>query len=279
MRFFNFSFVISLQKTAFEAVGSSENIAAKLQQMKQLGFSGVEFAIRDPQQVNIHKLKKLLEEIDLKVCAIGTGQAYSEEGLSFSHESAQIRKAAVQRIQEQIKYAAKLKSLVIIGLIRGNFDSGMSRETQIKNFKDSLIVCLESARKRNISLVLEPINRYECNFLNSVSETVAFVSEIAHPNLKILADIFHMNIEDKDFNESLLAAAPLLGHVHFADSNRWFPGSGHIDFQSVMRVLQKIQYKGFISGEFLPRPTEEEAMKGFSNFINIQEEALCRSIQ
>ena len=267
-RLFKLSFAISLQRTLFEAVASANfNIAGKMKKMATLGFDGVELAIRDPSDIDISELMNSLKRSGLKVPALGTGQAYLEEGLSLCHPDEEIRKAAIQRIHAHIKLASELDALVVIGLIRGNLSEAIPEKDSIDLFKESLIACLKFSEKKGVSLALEPLNRYECNFISSIPECVAFIKEINHPKLKILADTFHMNIEDKNFHESLTMAAPWLAHVHIADSNRWFPGAGHINFKEIIDTLKVINYRGFISGEMLPKPTEIEAMKRFLYFM------------
>lgn len=265
---FRLSYAVSLQKTRFAAIASEDlDFVKKIQKMAKMGFDGAELAIRDPSDIDIPELQKGLKPSGLKVPAIGTGQAYLEEGLSLSHPDSEIRKAAIRRIQGHIRLASKLEALVIIGLIRGNLSKDMPRADSMELFKESLTECLNYAREEGGFLALEPLNRYECNYINSLAEGVAFLKEVVHPQLKLLADTYHMNIEDRSFRESLLMAAPWLAHVHFADSNRRTPGAGHIDFKEIIDTLKEINYTGFISGEMLPQPTEVEAMKGFLAFM------------
>lgn len=263
----NLSFVISLQKTSFDAVASGGlDFQAKMQQMAEMGFDGVELAVRDPSGIDLAALKAALKHTGLAVPAIGTGQAYVDEGLSLSHTDKDIRKAAIARIRRHLELAAELKALVIIGLIRCP-----AKDTQVDDFsgwfKESLMKCLDYALEQGVLVALEPCNRYECRFINTIPEAVDLIKNLNHPQLRILADTFHMNIEDKSYRESLKSAAPHLVHVHFADSNRRFPGSGHIDFVEILKTLHEINYNGFISGEMLPQPSEFEAMRSFAAFM------------
>lgn len=265
---FKFSFAISLHKTQFEAIASTDdNVGGKMKKMSSMGFDGVELAIRDPSDIDILELERELRFANLKASALSTGQAYLEEGLSLSHPDSEIRKAAIKRIRGHIRFASQLEALVVIGLIRGNLLKDIPRKDSIDLLKESLTTCLGYAEKEGVFLALEPLNRYECNFINNVPEGVAFVEEMGHHHLKIMVDTFHMNIEDKNFRESIILSAPWLVHVHFADSNRRFPGAGHINFKEITDTLKDIEYRGFISGEMLPEPTEVEAMKSFLAFM------------
>ena len=118
-------------------------------------------------------------------------------------------------------------------------------------------------QKKKVILTIEPLNRYECNFLNRADEIVELIKQIKSPNLKILLDTFHMNIEEKNLRDTIIETRENISHVHIADSNRKYPGMGHIDFIEICRTLREINYKGFISGEMLPSPNLETAMKQY----------------
>jgi len=90
---------------------------------------------------------------------------------------------------------------------------------------------------------------------------IAFVRELGHPNLGIVADIFHMNIEDPSIPASLMAAQQYLWHVHFADSNRWYPGAGHLPFPEILEALRLIGYDGFITMEVEQQPDSPTAAR------------------
>jgi len=114
--------------------------------------------------------------------------------------------------------------------------------------------CTEFAKEYNIRLTLGPVNRYESNFINTLNEGVEFIIRVGASNLGLLADTFHMNIEEVSIYDSLIQAKDYITHVHFADSNRWAPGCGHLDFSKIVQTLKKIGYQGFISAEILPFP-------------------------
>ena len=87
-------------------------------------------------------------------------------------------------------------------------------------------------------MVIEPLNRYEINFLNTIKEALEFLSSLGDDNIGILADSFHMNIEEANFYQSIIETGDRLWHFHIADSNRWAPGFGHIDFESIFELCE-----------------------------------------
>jgi sugar phosphate isomerase/epimerase len=229
------SIVVSAQPTKFSALAFKENLKDSIKKVADLGFDGAELAVRNPKDLKVEDVIEIIKENNLEVPAIGTGQAYGEEGLSFSDPDEAIRKMAVERINNQIIFASHFNAQVIIGLIRGII--------------------------YNIGLTLEPVNRYEGNFINTLNEGIEFIKRVGAPNLGLLADTFHMNIEEVSIYDSIIQAKNYITHVHFADSNRWAPGCGHLDFRKVVETLKKINYQGYVSAEILPLPDSDSCAR------------------
>lgn len=160
------SIVISTPEAKFSALAFKEDFARSIKKVAELGYEGVELAIRDPDEVDEKKISKLVKSYHLEVPAIGTGQAYGEERLSFSHPRPEIRKRAVNRIKNHVNFAAKFSAQVIIGLIRGKVEEGVSREDAEKRTLDCIQECARKAQELGVSFTIEPINRYETNYIN-----------------------------------------------------------------------------------------------------------------
>lgn len=253
--------VVSLSSTQFSALAFKEDVKNSVKKVANLGFDAVEFHVRDPKEVNFNDLKGLVESYNLPVCAIGTGQTYGEDGLSFTDPDEGVRKKAVERIKSHIDFAQSFNAQVIIGLVRGKTQAGVSFEKAEKLFIQCMRDCADYGAEKDVVLTVEPINRYETDLYNTIDEMIRVIEKINKPNVKILADTFHMNIEEPDIFESLKNSKDYLSHVHVADSNRWAPGCGHIDFKKVVKTLKKIGYKGAVSAEILPKPTPDESAR------------------
>lgn len=257
--------VVSMLGAKFSALALKASLSESIQKVAQLGYDVVELAIRDPKLIDRTELKELLKKYNLTVPAIGTGQAYGEEGLSFTDPDLEVQRKAVQRIKDQMDLAEELGGArVIIGLIRGTVRPGWDPQQAEAFFIKNMTTCLDY--KPRIKIVLEPINRYETNLYNDTHSTREIIDKIARPNCKMLIDTFHMNIEEPDINESIVKVKDYIAHVHFADSNRWAPGCGHIDFASILTTLKKIGYQDAISAEILPFPSPDECMKLTMNY-------------
>jgi len=259
------SLVISLQPTSFEALAfkgeKGEWLDPTLKKLKELGFEGVELALADPLEINQTRVLKIVNEHGLEVPAIGTGQAYLRDELSFLNPDGAIRKEAVERIKRDVDFAELFGGKVIIGLVRGRKDKKMSKDGADSLFVGPMRSCADYASKKNLSLLIEPINRYETDYINRAEEAIDLINLIGAKNVRLLLDTFHMNIEEPSIKHTLELSKPYLSHIHLADSNRWAPGCGHLDFENIIKTLKEIGYQGYLSAEILPLPNQSEAAK------------------
>ncbi len=254
------AFVLSWQPTRFEAAGAVGDLQRALERLRGLGYAGVELAVRDPVTVHVPSLRSLLERYALRVPAIGTGQAWVEEGLSLTHPDSAVRRAAQARLEAHLELAAEWGALVIVGLIRGRLMEGVRRAQAFGWLGEALARLADQAAAYRVRLALEPLNRYETDLLNTVEEALSLIAQVGHPHIGVLLDTFHANIEEASLEAAIARAGERLFHVHIADSNRRAPGWGHLDFASVLKALREIRYQGWLSAEVLPQPSLEEAM-------------------
>lgn len=214
------------------------------------GYDAVEAHIHNSAEFDRPRLSRLLAENGLGLAGIGTGSAYGKDGLSLSNPDDAVRENAVKRIQAHVDTASEYSSaVVILGLIRGWARECSSREEYEGNLQASLEKCLVYAERRQVTLVLEMVNRYEADAYNSIIEGMALLTQLPSPRLQLHLDTFHMNIEEADIPQAIASAAGHIGHVHIADSNRLYPGSGHYDFAATLGALHAIGYNGALSVE------------------------------
>ena len=222
---------------------------------RELGCEGVELHLRSASDVVDTEIIELAARHGVQVPTLGTGLAAGIDGLSFSNPDPSVRRAAVERVKGHIALAGRIGAAVIIGSLSGRLGPESPRRRELRGAAlESLDECCKCAASAGITMLLEPLNRYECDYLNTVRDVLGVIDELAAPNLKVLADTFHMNIEEADISESLRLAGPRVGHVHLADTNRRAPGHGHLDITTVLRTLQAIDYRGYLSFEVFPQP-------------------------
>ena len=119
-----------------------------------------------------------------------------------------------------------------------------------------------------VSLLIEPLNRYSTPFCCNTADAIFIMSKLNNDYFSILLDTYHMNIEEKDFSDSINKSKLFLKHIHFADNNRRMPGLGHINFNSILKTLKKIQYTNYIGLEpMIDRNYKKEITRGL-NFLN-----------
>ena len=252
------SIVLSTQPAQFQAATFKGDLDANLARIASLGYDGVELAIRDPKLIDLDELGRLVRKHDLVVPAIGTGQAWGEEGLSFTDPDPAIRRAAIERIKSHVpvavRFSAERPAVIIIGLVRGIVKPGVDHTQAMDWLVQALRECSFAAEPFGIHLALEPINRYETTLINNASQGLELIERVGAGNFGLLLDTFHMNIEEPDIQDSIRQTGNRIFHFHVADSNRWHPGAGHLDFRSILTSLYATGYMGFVSGEFLPIP-------------------------
>lgn len=253
------SIVLSTHPASFSALLYKGDLEENITRIGSLGYDGVELAVRDPSLLDVPALEALLRKKSLSVPAIGTGQAFAEEGLSLTDPDGQIRRKAVDRIKAHVRLARRLGATVIIGLIRGK----QGPERPADEVESLLIEALRACalEDETVKLALETINRYETDLLNTAVSGLRLVEHLGMDNVGLLLDTFHMNIEEPSPSESIMATGDRLFHVHIADSNRWYPGAGHINFGEIVDALDKIGYQGFVSAEIMPLPDPVTAAK------------------
>jgi len=250
------SIVLSTHAASFDSVAYKGDLERNVERIARLGYDGVELAVRDPSLLDVAHVEQVLRRWGLEVPALGTGQAYTEEGLSFTAPDESLRSRAIERIHRQVDLARSLGAMVIVGLIRGKMEQGVARALAGQWLVSALVDCARYAAP-DVRLVLEPLNRYETNLIHSVAEGLALIDEVGAKNLGLLFDTFHANIEEASIEGAVRSAGDRLFHVHVADSNRWYPGAGHLDFRRVIHTLQSMGYQGYLSAEIMPMPSAE----------------------
>jgi sugar phosphate isomerase/epimerase len=219
----NLSIVLSTQQAQFQAATFKGDLETNLARIASFGYDGVELAIRDPFLVDLDHLEALVRKYKLSVPAIGTGQAWGEEGLSFTDPDPDIRKLAIKRIKSHIPAASRFGAVIIIGLIRGIVKPGVDSSQAMDWLIAALRECSEAAYLPGIRLALEPINRYETTLINNTAQGLELIDRVGANNFGLLLDTFHMNIEEPNIEAGIRACGARIFHFHVADSNRWYP--------------------------------------------------------
>ena len=232
-----------------------------------LGFHGVELALLHAGQVNIPEMKRRLAARKMEIPCLSTGQVFAVDRLYFTHPDESVRDAAVERIIEIVRLAAEFGSKVNTGRVRGLIHDGESFEVAKRRYLASLNRCADVAEPLGVELIVEPVNRYEINFINNCSEGLRLVKESGRKCVKLMPDLFHMNIEDACFRDVFKQGIEYISYVHVADSNRLAPGWGHMPFDEVFRIFEDTGYNGYLTAEILPEPDPDSAARQAAEYL------------
>jgi len=238
-----------------------DDLAAGCASAKALGFDAVEIFPPGPDAIDTVELRKILGDTGLEVAAVGTGAGWVKHKLALTSPDSDVHGKAMAFVRAMIDFAAVFDAPAIIGSMQGRWGDGTSRETALGYLSESLLNLGLHAAKYDQILLYEPINRYETNLINRLGDGVELLTGLATTNVKLLADLYHMNIEEANPPAAIRAAGKFIGHVHFADSNRRAAGMGHTDFAPIITALRDVGYTGFLSAEILPLPDSHAAAK------------------
>ena len=228
-----------------------------ISQAHQMGFDAIEIFPPDADALRHLFLAKPLADHCLSVAAVGTGAGWVKHRLQLADEDQILRQRAIDFIRTIIDCAAELDAPAIIGSMQGRSSHAVKRETANLYLREGLEILSRHASQYGTIVLFEPLNRYETDQANTLEDGLKLIDGL--PNVRLLADLFHMNIEEANIANSIRRAGHAIGHVHFADSNRMAVGLGHLDIPPVIAALQEIGYTGYLSAEVFSKPDAAKA--------------------
>ena len=236
---------------------STENIDL-LSKVKNMGYDLLEIAVEDAAIIDWPQIKSVARDLDLQILICG---AFGEER-DISSTEPRYRQIGKDYIIEGIKIAADVGSPIFSGPLYSAV--GKTRIVSPEQKKQERAWCVEIlaevsqvAADHGIVLGLEPLNRFETDMINTMDQAMALVQEVAHPNLQIVLDTFHANIEEKDIPDAIRKLGKdLLCHVQGNESDRGTPGTAHLEWEGIRDALQEIGYDGAMVIETFGQPSE-----------------------
>lgn len=238
-----------------------EDFKSTLHNLSQVGLENLEL-FGEPDSVNKPFFKDILSTFNFHVTGItgmwgkSSADGWKRRLLSNDQSMVKYSKNYVFKCIELCNYFGG--GLINICLLSDPINyldvthSNVLKDEKTKLLKKSIPILNELsliAKDSNVNLVIEPLNRYSTPYCCNYNDTQILLENC--PELKLMLDTFHMNIEEDSFSDTILRAndSGRLAHMHFADNNRKMPGQGHIDFQTIIDSLKKISYGGYISFE------------------------------
>jgi len=231
------------------------------QKAKALGYDAIELFPPSAEGVDAAALEKGLRDNGLKLAAMGTGAGAVLRKLTLTSPDADVRRQGRDFINSIIDFAGRFGAPAILGSMQGRHGGPVDKSTAINYLRPALEEFGERAKKAGTTFLLEPLNRYEGNVINTIGDAIDLIRSLSTRNITVLADLFHMNIEEDDLLAALRGGAHHITHVQLADSNRRPAGHGHTNFRAVAMTLDHIAYKGYLSAEALPWPDTDTAAR------------------
>ena len=225
-----------------------ESLLPLLPRIRAAGFDGVEAPMYKGRDFAVKAMRKGLAEtgMELTICAIMV------DGLSFISHDASVRAKAVEQVRENIATTAEAGAKIIAGPLYApvGYLAGRRRtEDEWKRAVDCWQQLGSWLAQHDVIAAIEPLNRFETYFLNTAEDAARFCDEIAHPNVGILFDTFHANIEEKNIADGYCTVARHLKHVHTCENDRGTPGTGHVEWAQVFDAIREIGYDGWLTIE------------------------------
>jgi D-psicose/D-tagatose/L-ribulose 3-epimerase len=235
------------------------------------GYSSIEITVRpDTSAAGIRRLVAMTE---LVVSAITPG--YSTER-DCAHQSPRLRRAALRHMQASIEWAGELNApiVIVVPSDRPEAETTVTRADDLLRAADTIAEAAASIPNGGPTLVLEPLNRYETHLIRTLDEAEELRRLVDSPNVALMADVFHMNIEEDSTRASLRRHAPHIRHLHLADNQRREPGSGSMDIDGTLATLAEVRYAGSLVMEFLP--AEDPALRAAHEHVTAALERVRR---
>lgn len=214
-------------------------------QFKRWGFDTVEIPVEDPSHIDPAHVKKQLDRHGL-VCGSVCACMGPDRDLRGTPEQQQTGLDYMMRLIDQMK-ALECPSLIgpVYSAV-GRADAVPPEEyrEQWRTVAGHLKTLCAYAERNGKQVCLEPLNRFETDFINTCDQGLKMIRDVASPALRLHLDTFHMNIEEKDQAKAIRKAGKHLGHFHACGSDRGTPGSDHIDWKGIAGALKGIRYQG-----------------------------------
>lgn len=216
--------------------------------IKANGFDGVEVPLFRPSTFAAADIRGGLTENDLEctICSVLV------DGLSLISDDAGVRAKTQSHLRDAIACAAEVGARILAGPLYSPVGYLPGRRRTADEWKwavEGYQTIAGTLAAHNVTLAIEPLNRFETYFLNTAQDAAALCDEVSHPNVGILFDTFHANIEEKNIAQGYRTIGRHLKHVHTCENDRGIPGSGHVEWPEVFAALRELNYDGWLTIE------------------------------
>lgn len=238
---------IGIHQHVFTSKFNSENLDI-LDYIRNVGFDSMDINLRSTDIKFASKLRKRAEKLGLFLTGGGSLTGDKE----IVSQDKQKRKEAIEYMKDLIKKTAEIGASLYHGLVYATPGLIVGRgptEEELEYSAEALKEVASFAKKYGISIGLETANRYENYLINTVEGLLRLLDVIDEPNVGLLLDLYHMNIEEKDMYKSIVSAKDKIFHFHVNENDRGIPGTGHIPWDDIFRALKEVNYNKIVTIE------------------------------
>jgi len=218
-----------------------------LPSIKAAGFDGVEIPVFRPAAFAAREVRRGLDAAGLE-CVVS---CVLVDGLTLAGDDADLRRRTLTHIEDVAKAAADVGASLVAGPLYTPIGHrpGRRRAEEWRRVVEAYRELGPTLAANTVTIAIEPLNRFETSFLNTAADAARLCDEIDHPNVGVLFDTFHANIEEKDIAAACRTVARHLKHVHASENDRGIPGTGHVEWAQVFHTLRDIGYDGWVNIE------------------------------
>jgi D-psicose/D-tagatose/L-ribulose 3-epimerase len=222
-----------------------DGLAPVCEQLKKIGYDGVEVPIFQPDDKLHAEWGKRLDDLGLRRTAV-TIRTEADNPIS---SDVKVRAAGIEASKRTLDSCHAMGVETLCGPYHsaiGLFSGAGPTKDEWKWGVESMREVAEHAKSAGVMLACEYLNRFEIYFLTCAADMARFVKEVDHPSCRMMYDTFHANIEEKGVADAIRTAAPHTVHVHISENDRGTPGEGHVNWKETFDTLKEVGYDGWM---------------------------------
>ena len=229
------------------------SIEENLRTAAKLGYSAIEIHMREEVEPDYASVKAVMEETGVAIAQIVTGKLNTEGMCSLMDDRPYVSAAALAGMKKYVDIASQLGANIVVGWVKGNVPAGKAPDKYMERLAANLRILNDYAKPKNVKLNIEVINHYEVNVFTTAKAVVEFLEKYQLDNCYAHLDTFHMQLEEDNMADAIRTAKDHLGYFHIADSQRWYPGSGEMNYVPIFQALEEVGYDGYVTVECFRR--------------------------
>ncbi len=254
----------------YQPVRRQCDLLERMQYIAGLGYQGIELLATHPMGFVVDEALELVEKFRLPIVSLLSGWSYENEGLCLSSPDAAVREKAVARLIEYVGYAAKLNSVLVVGLMQGLRSDEPDEGVAQGRIAAGLRLVADAAAKQGVTVVIEPVNHQQVGFNHTAGEAAHMVERVASPGLSYMLDTIHMHIEERNPLETIRQHGGRIRHFHLCETNGGPFGEGNLDFPAVLGALETSGYDRYVSVKIYRKQAWRDSARSASEFLRAQ---------